>query len=219
MSERKIEFVEDEYYHIFNRGADGRAITVEENDSERFLLSLQKFNTLKPIGSIHENSFEQMEKQKKEKVLVEVVAYCLNPNHFHLLLKQVSRKGITKFIHRLFTGYSRYFNLKHKRKGALFQNKFGATHIEDDDYLLHASAYINLNDRVHQLGGNASKLVRSSWRAYVEPRRKEDWLKNDIIIDQFKNPAEYKDFAEDSLGLMRDHKLETQELKFFDEFE
>ncbi len=218
MGTRKFEFTEGEYYHIFNRGNDGRYVTMGHSDSDRFLLSLHKFNTLKPIGSIYENSFEQKNMSKKDKALVDMVAYCLNPNHFHLLIKQVSKKGVSKFLQRILTGYTKYFNTKHKRKGALFQDKFGATHIDDDDYLLHTSAYINLNNRVHQLGSKASKLVRSSWGAYVNPDVKPKWLRNDGIVSQFRNSSEYIKFAEESLELMLDHKLEMKELQLFDDF-
>jgi len=219
MSSRNIELVEDEYYHVYNRGTDKRNIVTEDYDYDRFLTSLEKFNSVKPIGSIYENSFIKDEDKDKIKPLVEIVAYCLNPNHFHLILKQKAKKGIEKFLHRQCTGYSKYFNHRYKRKGTLFQGKFSARHIEDNDYLLHASAYVNLNDRVHQLGRSASKLPRSSLEYYKSPELKPDWLHPEIVLDQFKSSKEYCDFAEDSLGLMLENKLETKELNIFDGLE
>src|SRR3989344_3993600 len=124
---RKKPFVTGEFYHIYNRGTDKRNIFSDKNDIDRFFQSMIEFNTIEPIGSIYENSFylNQLgslasKLRKPSKKLVNFISYCLNPNHFHFLLEQVAEKGIEKFLHRLGTGYTKYFNNKHKRSGALF---------------------------------------------------------------------------------------------------
>lgn len=200
MANRKINFVEGEYYHIYNRGVDRRSIFNAEEDTARFFQSMMEFNVKEPIGSLYENSFLKEENQKPNP-LVSFVAYCLNPNHFHLILTPLVEKGVESFMQRLGTGYTLYFNKKNKRSGSLFQGNFKASHIDSNEYLLHVSAYVNLNDKTHQLGGEASKLVCSSWDEYVS---KNSNLANkicdkEIILKQFKNTTDYKDFALSSL--------------------
>lgn len=114
---RKVTFADGEFYHVYNQGVDGRNITLDPLDSMRFIQSLQEFNVEKPIGSIYENSFA--EKDKKQKPLVRIIVHCLNPNHFHLIVEQVMDGGISKFFQRVLSGYTKYFNELHERRGAL----------------------------------------------------------------------------------------------------
>ncbi|HEY4506007.1 MAG TPA: transposase [Candidatus Paceibacterota bacterium] len=221
MATRKITFAEGEYYHICNRGVDGRNIFNDKYDVERFLQSLIEFNTIEPIGSLYENSFAlksnpkhlSLKKARNKYPLVNLIAYCLNPNHFHILLEQVSERGVSKFMQRI-GGYSWYFNKKYKRKGSLFQNKFQAKHITSNEYLQYVSAYVNLNNRVHQLGGKAAKLVRSSWKEYVEnDSLHASVCTKNIILNQFKTSRQYELYALDTLNLMLDKKNESADLK------
>ncbi len=196
---RNISFAEKEFYHIYNRGVDKRDVFLDTHDLDRFFKSLDEFNNLNPIGSLHESSFARLgsrASKSDKKPLVHFVAYCVNPNHYHFLIEQVSEKGIEKFMHRLGTGYTKYFNTRYKRTGALFQGKFKAIHVDSNEYLVHLSAYINLNKEVHALGSRASK---SSWDEYLEPSTPSLCLNKKIILDQFDNPIEYKRFAEESL--------------------
>lgn len=216
---RKVPLINEEYYHIFGRGVDKRAIFMDARDYARFLQGMEEFNTLDPIGSIYENSFRKRKPQlgdgvsklfagKKGK-LVEFICYCLNPNHYHFLLKQLVDKGIEKFMHRQGLGYASYFNIKYARTGALFQGPFKAVHVDSNEYLLYVSAYVNLNNHVHQLGDSVSK---SSWREYVQ-EKKEGLCKKEIILSQFKNTSEYKDFAEDALKIMLERKDKDKEME------
>ena len=111
---RKEYLVEGEFYHVYNRGVDKRTIFLDGNDFDRFLQSMKEFNSDDPIGSIYENSFRGSIR-KKQKKLVDFIAYCLNPNHYHFILKQSSEKGIERFMHRLGMGYAKFFNNKYKR--------------------------------------------------------------------------------------------------------
>jgi len=214
---RKLEFVPGEYYHIYNRGTEGRNIVSDNYDLLRLKKSLELFNTREPIGSIFEQSFIDQTEIKKLPHLVEIIAYCINPNHFHLLLSPLKEGGISVFMHRLL-GYTCYFNLKYKRKGALFQGRFQAKHIEDNGYLLHTSAYINLNYRVHRLGDSDAKLSKSSWEEYVNPEfaQQAALCKTAVILDQFSSRDEYKNFCEESMELMLQVKDEARELKELD---
>lgn len=195
---RKIKFVNGEYYHIYNRGVEKRKIFLDQNDFGRFFQSMKEFNNIEPIGSIYENYFRKKQlgnPVSKSDQLVDFICYCLNPNHYHFLLKQISDKGVEKFMHKLSLGYTKYFNQKNKRSGFLFQGPFKAVHVETNEYILHLSAYINLNNKVHKLGNRVSK---SSWDEYIE-KSNNGFCKKDIILGQFKDEKEYKKFAEDSL--------------------
>lgn len=203
VSTRNILFAEGEIYHVFNRGVDKRDIFLDQYDLQRFFQAIQVFNTLKPIGSIYAHSFSKKEKTQTEteQKLVEIICYCLNPNHFHLVLKPLISTGLSQYMHRLSGGYSRYFNEKNQRSGSLFQGKFKAKHVDTNDYLLHLSTYVNLNNQMHpkfqSLNGKATKLSKSSWEEYVE--NKIGICKKDMVLDQFRSVEEYKKFAEESL--------------------
>lgn len=199
MGIRKIAFVPGEYFHVYNRGVDKRSIFEDAEDVNRFLESLSAFNTKYPIGSIYEISFKRSKREKRGK-LVDIIAYCLNPNHFHLLITPKVEGGIERFMQRLGTGYTMYFNNKCKRSGSLFQGKFQAVHVTNNAQLLHVSSYINLNNKKHQLGGKASKLVRSSWDEYVGVRKLGSFCAKSIILEQFKSVVDYQRFAKQTMN-------------------
>ncbi|HRY62896.1 MAG TPA: hypothetical protein P5056_03975 [Candidatus Paceibacterota bacterium] len=144
--------------------------------------------------------------------MVNIICYCLNPNHFHLILEQVSDNGIREFLRKI-GGYSRHFNLKYKRSGPLFQGRFKAKRIDTDDYLLHLSVYVNLNDRVHQLRNPSTKLIEnSSWKEYIDDRVK-GICKKDYVLDNFKSKDEYKKYAENVLQGIIERKNDLAQLE------
>ena len=191
---------------------------MDNRDYARFFQSMDLFNALEPIGSIFENSFRQKSplgglasKLKRNKKLVEFICFCLNPNHYHFILKQISNRGIEKFMHRLATGYTGYFNKKEKRTGVLFQGPFKSVHIETNEQLLHASVYVNLNNKVHRLGGEASKSL-SSWDEYTGKSQYNFCNKKDVL-GQFRNKTDYKKYAERTLGSILERKEILRELE------
>ncbi len=211
---RKISFANGEYYHIYNRGTDKREIFSDAADFSRFIQSIQEFNVTEPIGSIYEHCRLKIRPakfgspaskiEKDEPPLVNIVAYCLNSNHYHFLIQQVSEKGVEKFMQRLGTGYTKYFNHKYDRTGVLFQGKFKAVHVDSNEYLLHVSTYVNLTFRVHDFGSRTSKYqYRSSWEEYVgvvQGKRYENGVcDTDPVLGQFRSREEYMEFAENSL--------------------
>jgi len=218
MSTRKQAFANGEFFHVYNRGVDKRIIFTDEYDIRRFFQSMIEFNAVDPIGSLYENSFNKLgsETPKFGKKLVNIIAYCLNPNHFHIILEQLIDGGISEFMKRLGGGFTNYFNNKYKRSGALFQGVFKDVHIDSNEYLLHVSAYVNLNDRVHKLGGETPKLVRSrsSWEEYTDPKIK-GICEKEIILGQFKNMDEYKEFALSSLESIIKRKDELKDIDNF----
>ncbi len=211
-------FVTDEFYHVYNHGVEDRNIFGDQDDSFRFLESMEVFNTVESFGGLYSESLLNRTNPRRptsKTKLVNVVSYCLNPNHYHLLLEQVSDGGISEFMKRIGGGYVLYFNNKYKRKGTLFRGKFKSTLISSNEYLLYLSAYINLNFKVHQLPEDLLKLVRSSWCEYsgkINP--KNEICKKDIILGQFQNKEEYKSYAEDTLPIMLEKKELQRELKY-----
>jgi len=215
---RKIPFVVGQYYHIYNRGTDKRIIFSDFSDLCRFLQSMDEFNTLEPIGSILENQFRKGENSELNILLgtpttklVDFVAFCLNPNHYHFILTPVVDQGIEKFIQRLGGGFTRYYNEKYDRNGVLFQGKFKSIHIDSDNYLLHMSVYVNLNDKAHLLGTPSTKWIgKSSWDEYLRAKiikgaigevnlvqnGPNDICEKSMILSHFDSIEEYKEFAE-----------------------
>jgi REP element-mobilizing transposase RayT len=199
------------HYHIFNRGVDKRDIFLDEYDIERFFFGMKVFNTVQPINSIYE--YKRLEKRGSlasicEKPLVKIVCYCLNPNHFHMILEQVEDNGIEKFMHRLGTGYTKYFNNKYKRNGSLFQGPFKSVLIESNEQLLHTSVYVNLNNR----GSLASKISKSSWDEYNNSYE-NTFCKKEIVLSQFKSIEIYRIFAESSYEDILKNKMKRKELQ------
>lgn len=199
---RKTIFVIGEYYHVYNRGIDRRTIFENRYNLERFLQSMSEFNTLEPIGSIFESRHSKLENKTLRRPIISLIAYCLNPNHYHFLLTPLVEKGVQKYMHRLGTGYTMYFNEKYHRTGSLFQGRFKAIHVNTNEYLLRLSAYINLNSKVHHFGGRASKMTSSSFDEYVSDStdiEKPVICDKEIILEQFKSKSDYRKFALDAL--------------------
>ncbi len=144
-------FVSGDYYHVYNRGVDKRKVFLDYYDFERFYESMYLFNDenfVHPGGRFVDREFllaghEILSFGRKP--FVSILAFCLNDNHFHLLLQQILPDGISKFLHRLGMGYANYFNLKHGRKGRLWENSFKAKPIDFEEHLQLLPRYIHLN--------------------------------------------------------------------------
>lgn len=207
---RKTEFANGEYYHIYNRGVDKRDVFQNQGDYFRFLKGLRDFNS-KLTREERErktkselSSGTELSSESEESPLVEIIAYCLNLNHFHLILKQTEEKGIETFMHKQGTGYSNYFNKKNDRSGSLFQGPFKSIHIDSNEYLLYISAYVNKNNFIHGYGSGEWKY--SSLPDYTGKRNGRICSK-DIILGQFDNNAkEYEKFMDDNALYMKEKK-------------
>lgn len=207
---RKETFENGAYYHICNRGVDGRNIVTSARDADRFVQCLDVFNDVELTGSLYLLSFK-VDKPKRKKKLVDIIAYCINPNHFHLVVCQLVDNGISKFIKRLAGGYSWYFNKKHGRKGALFQGPFKAKLVDENNYLLHVTTYVNLNNKVHGLSDQVASFVRSSWPQYQGLAT--GFCNPKIILSQFGNHKEYVTYANETLPDMKAKRADYSELK------
>lgn len=216
---RNIKFATKEFYHIYNRGVDKRNIFMDSNDVKRFLVCMSVFNTKDPVGSVYENSFRENKtlgsRAPKSEKLINFVAFCLNQNHYHFILEPLVDDGIQKFMHKLSTGYTNYFNEKYKRSGSLFQGKYKAIHIDSNEYLLHLSVYVNLNYKVHKdLNKEWMKNLNiSSFNEYTEKTTKP-FCSKDIVLEQFNTLKEYKHFCMTTLPEILRKKEEQKELKY-----
>ena len=180
--ERKVSFVKGEYYHIYNRGVEKRTIFLNDYDYNRFVFLLHVLNTnrnLKTRDLLRENSFNELLKIKNDDPIVAIGAYCLMPNHFHLLVTPLVDGGIPKFMLKLQTAYSMYFNNKNKRDGSLFQGVFKSQHLNSDEYLRYMYSYIHLNP---------AKLKDGGW--------KENGAKNFQALEDFISNYKYSSLGE-----------------------
>lgn len=147
-----IPFATGEIYHLFNRGAHKQEIFTSQADYDRFALLLYLANSTNAVniretlrnyqGQTFETIFEQ---EPRGEQLVDILAYCLMPNHFHLVLRQKTEKGITTFARKLLTGYSMYFNISHGHSGIISQGAVKSRHINNDPYFRYIFSYVHLN--------------------------------------------------------------------------
>ena len=212
---RKTQFAIDEYYHIFNRGVDKRNVFLDEYDYLRFLKSAKEFNVSRPIGSLYQLSFKEKNEHlgtkspigdlvPKCRNLVEIVCYCLNSNHYHFILKQLEDNGISKFMLKLSSGYTSYFNKKYSRSGSLFQGPFKSTHIDSNEMLLYLSVYVNANHQIHNYPEKDWKY--SSFPDYIG-KRKDDLCNKESVFGQFDNDfGEYKKYADVNMNYFKEKK-------------
>lgn len=221
--QRSIVFSENEHYHIFSRGVEKRTIFSSHNDWERFLRLLYLCNGVRPI-EIRNIDKNDMFSYERGETLVDIGAYCLMTNHFHLLLREKQAGDTSKFMQKLLTAYSMYFNKKYNRTGALFGGKFMATHARTDEHLKHLYAYIHLNplsiiepgwkDKKIKNISEAKKYLLeypySSYQDYVDtevgppyerpPYEKRVILNPSAFPEYFETPVEFRELVESWLN-------------------
>ncbi len=205
---RSTVFSEGEYYHIYNRGTDKRKTFLKNADYKRFIVGMEIFNSSYRVT----HAFRQLVEvsPRPEDRLVNIVAYCLMPNHFHFLLRQVKEDGVSKFMQKLLTGYTMYFNKRYERTGVLFQGIFKSKHINTDRYLLHVSRYIHLNPLEIEKRNNisradAARFLRAyRWSSYMEYVSDKACTGSqnafDIVLGQVGGNDEYKKFCLSVIG-------------------
>lgn len=159
------------WYHIMNRGAAKQLIF---NDIDHYKMFIQL------LGELH------------ERFQVRIHAYCLMPNHYHILL-QTPLANISCAMRHLDSLYTRRYNLSQKRDGPLLRGRFKSILVDDENYLLHLSRYIHLNPVVANIVAHAEDYLWSSYRAYLNKKLKPDWLLTREILDRFgSNEKIYK---------------------------
>lgn len=198
------EFEADAVYHVYNRGVEGRDIFMDERDYSVFL-SFLKYALLSDTEhqkeEVVDNSLlsdAQRFNLRREGLAdkVDLISFCLMPNHFHLLLYQHTDDGITKLMRSIVTGYVMYFNKRHKRTGSLFQGVYKASRIKTDSYWQHVSRYIHLNPV--DLGTDYRDYPYSSYRFFAG-KASAEWVKPELVMQGFRGPSDYERFVKDYL--------------------
>lgn len=215
--ERKIKFSVGEFYHVYNRGVNKSPIFLCGADKRRFIKLLYLCNNSGPVifKTIQGSPLDRI---KREKTIVEIGAYCLMDNHFHLLLREKEDLGISRFLGKLLTAYSMYFNKKYERTGSLLERPSKATHADSDEYLKYLFAYIHLNpikmiDPEWKENGITNQEVakkyleeydHSSYLDYAGPKREESVILNkDAFPEYFANFKEFDEFINEWLNYPR----------------
>lgn len=199
MPGRIIPLINGELYHIYNRGSDKKDIFLQPRDYQRFQKTFYYYHF--SDAKIRFSKFVKSE-LKTLKIdapkLVEIICYCLMPNHFHFLLKQVSDKGISAFMSKISNSYTKYFNTKYKRVGPLLQGAFKSVLIETDEQLLHLSRYIHLNPIVSGLHKDLETYKWSSYSEYVTGN--SGVCSIDAILGYFSSNQSYDEFVKDQIA-------------------
>ena len=177
MSLRKQSFAPGEYYHLYNRGTEKRIIFRDKKDYERFLFLMYICNTTRSVKLA-----DMGENFDREETIVDIGAYCLMPNHFHILVYEKTEGGISKYMLKLMTAYSMYFNKKHDRTGKLYEGVFKSSHAGKDTYLKYLYSYIHLNP---------AKLINKNWKE-KERRKNTAELLQYVFNYPYSSILEYK---------------------------
>jgi putative transposase len=195
--QRKTPFAENEYYHIYSRGVEKRKIFMSAKDYNRFvaLLYIMNQDTSFVMGNFlrdKQKNLKDIFKEKRGKTLVSILGYCLMPNHFHLILYENTEGGITKFMGKLLTAYSMYFNIKYERSGPLFTHPFRSEYIANESQYMYIFSYIHLNplsiiDKKWKEEGVKNKKEAEKFLKKYQFSSYQDFLGNDrlesIIVD------------------------------------
>ena len=200
---RKIVFRNEQIYHVFNRGVERRTVFTNRKELER-AKQLIKFYRHKDIPIRFSQVMNQPE-EIKNKILeklyrtnqqVDIISYCLMPNHFHFILKQNTENGVARFISNFTNAYTKYFNTKHKRIGPLFQGIFKALIVETDKQLIHLSRYIHLNPVSSSIIKEDQLTIYpySSLMEYLLLSN-DEISKTDVVLSMFKTSEKYRDFV------------------------
>ena len=195
------------FFHIYNRGVDKRIIFKDHINYLHFLELLKGVNTLEPIGSLyHYKQNEDNLINKNSEKLVEIISYSLIPNHFHLLVREASENGISKFMHKIGTGYTNHFNYKNERSGYLFQGPYKSVLVDSDDYLNYLSAYIFANSEIHGVC-NAEKHKYSNYNLALSGRSR---YFRKYILKYFSNVEEYKEYVKEVIQNSKNIKTDKK---------
>ena len=221
---RKDPIVVGKIYHIYSRGVDKRNIFMGDIDMWRCLQGLCLFNDEKNSSNI----LWQIEKSRGEvnlkilkdyivkenrKPIVRILAYCLMPNHYHLLVEELQEGGISRFMHKFGGGYTRYFNKKYQRSGSLFEGPFKAVLVENEIHLQYLLVYINVinpgqlvEPKLKEEGIRDMESIIKNADEYLFSTHQEYSGKRDSIIinkgllgDIFPSPEKYRDFIKQVL--------------------
>ncbi len=209
---RKLVFANEQIYHVFNRGVEKRPVFTDKRDCSRALETIGFYRHANL--SLRFSKFLNLSSDKKDEfwknlddgnLLVEIIAFCLMPNHFHFLLKQKKENGISKFISNFSNSYTKYFNTKNIRVGPLLQGLFKAVLVDSDEQFIHLSRYVHLNPATSYLI-KPEDLENYQWSSYPEylGLATEKITSAREVLSFFKSVEEYKKFVLDQVNYARE---------------
>ena len=234
---QKPRFVENQIYHVYNRRVEKKNIFLDKQDYLRFIHGLFEFNDEKAVINtlFHFNPKTMeiephfLEKERKpRKLIVEILVFTLMPNHFHLVLKQKKENGIIKFMQKLGTGYTMYFNKKYKRVGGLFQGAFKATLIKDESHFIHLPFYIHTNplDLFNYRGSNyrgstsimekMKDLGKYRWSSFLDYIGIENFpsvTSRELFLEFFGGQKDYENATNEWLKEKEENLEKIKEIK------
>lgn len=172
----------DTYYHVYNRGVEKRKVFLDDEDYAVFLGLIKRLLGDSPETDSQGREYDWIAKN------VELVAFCLMPNHFHLLLYQLELDGVTRLLRSVCSAYTTYFNKKYNRVGPLFQGIFKASYINNDAYISYIVRYIHRNP---------SNYMKWQWSslAYWLEEKQATWVVPQRLNEM--NPTQYKEYIND----------------------
>lgn len=207
MPGRETPLVTGEIYHIINRGVAGMDIFSSDRHYQHALETAFYYQNRKPplrysyfSALSYSEKAERLEKLKSQKdFLVEIICYCLMPNHFHFLLKQLVDNGISIYLSKFSNSFTRYNNTKHNRVGPLFQGKFKSVHVDNEQQLLHLSRYIHLNPFSSGIVKHLKDLTDYRYSSLPEylGLNSNQYCSQDLVLGYFKSKESYRDFVFD----------------------
>lgn len=193
-----------EIFHVYNRGVDKRDVFLEDSDRVRFVHDLYEFNDTHRAQN-NNHLFPKLDvghpvwggtRRKREPIVV-IHAWCLMNNHFHLMLSEVSEGGLSLFMKKLGAGYSKYFNEKYERSGALWQGKFKRKLITTDTYFLWLPLYIHLNPL--EIGQDLDNYRWSSHFDYAGKRNFPSIISKSLLSGMFAEHGGYHKAIQDGV--------------------
>lgn len=210
MPRRKVILATNEIYHIYNRSIAKELIFTSSRSLKRAIETIEFYRFPQEIRFSKFKSLPKEAKQKflldleKKKPFVEIYAFALMPNHFHFLLKQVQEKGIVQFASNFQNSFAKYFNIKNDRNGALFQNSFKGSHIEDDEQFIHVSRYIHLNPVTSYIieFKDLSSYQWTSFNKYAGFGNNQ-FVNTDFLLKMFPSKNGYLEFVADQVDYQR----------------
>lgn len=192
-------YVTSGFYHIFNRGVNKQRIFREEQDYYVFLNYLR--NYLIPLEKIKKQTDREVYSATFHDT-IELISYCLMPNHYHLFIKQYKKRAMAKFMKALQVKYIMYFNNKYARVGPLFQSKYKAVMVETEPQFLYLTRYIHRNPiEILKKGQQLREYKFSSYPMYLK-RHNTEWISTKDVLHYFKKSKlsnqinNYKNFVE-----------------------
>lgn len=202
-----------EIYHVFNRSIAKQPIFLSTYDYQRALDVLTFYSYFNP--SIRFSHYKRMPEAQKTEFManlrkgekqVEIMTFCLMPNHIHFLIKEIKQKGISTFMSNFQNSYAKYFNIKTKRSGSLFQTMFKAVRIETDEQLIHVARYIHLNPVTAFILKTIEQLTTYPWSSFSTYLGKQtsDIINTNVILSYFPSVNKFIQFTNDQVDYQRE---------------